>query len=391
MLISSFPEGNFTVSVFDTLNDEVLQKWNFINPGSLSSEYLIFIEQSKPLDLSFRYVIVEEKISDKKITRAILYLQVLKFSAKNFQLKNNILLNALSSAVLSIKPFKILICGNLFAVNFPSLKYDDRFISLKTLFYIIEEINKIEKPDAFLLKDLADSIDENDSEKFQWKKYTQDMTMSFDINTKWKSLVDYLNQLTKKYYKRAEKIIHAGKELSKVNLNTSEILLQENRIYELFNQVAEKQTIRMGLISRNYFQEFSKRFPDKFSFIGYYMENNLIAFSTFIDHGDMLEMHYIGIDYSCNKKYQLYFNLLFDGVSRAIETSKKSLELGRTAREAKANLGAKPVYFNDYLKIRGSLAKYLFEKFGNSFQTEMGVEWNSRNPLKEEKMSKSSD
>ena len=61
---------------------------------------------------------------------------------------------------------------------------------------------------------------------------------------------------------------------------------------------------------------------------------------------------------------------------------KNELELGRTAREATANLGGKPVYFNDYYKLNSKLALLAMNWFGKNFQQSMGFEWEKRNPFK---------
>ena len=78
----------------------------------------------------------------------------------------------------------------------------------------------------------------------------------------------------------------------------------------------------------------------------------------------------------------IYFNILLQGLEKAIQLKKEQLELGRTAREAKANIGGKAVYFNDYININGKLANFLSEKFTAYFQNEMGEEWAERHPFR---------
>ncbi len=165
-------------------------------------------------------------------------------------------------------------------------------------------------------------------------------------------------------------------------LNAEDILIESKKIKNLFNQVVSKQTVRMGLIGENYFYEYKKRFPEEFTFIGYYFNTNLVAFATYIDHSKILEIHYIGINYNFNKELMIYFNILVNGLERAIQNKKEQLELGRTAREAKANIGGKAVYFNDYININGRLANFLSQKFTAYFQSEMGEEWAEKHPFR---------
>ena len=54
----------------------------------------------------------------------------------------------------------------------------------------------------------------------------------------------------------------------------------------------------------------------------------------------------------------------------------------RTAREAKANIGGRPLYFNDFISIKGWLANKLSGRFTRYFQSEIGFEWSERHPFR---------
>jgi hypothetical protein len=205
--------------------------------------------------------------------------------------------------------------------------------------------------------------------------------MEMKIDPSWNSINDYTALLKKKYRKRAEKIIKSGKSMIRKELTKDDLLKYKKEMNELFNQVAEQQTIRMGIIGENYFYNYSFSFPHKFSIVGYFLESRLIGFASYIKHDSTLELHYIGIDYKFNNERMIYFNILMDGVERAIQIRANQLELGRTAREAKANLGAHPVYFNDFIKIRSWLFSLLFNRLSTYFQTQIGEKWVSRDPF----------
>jgi hypothetical protein len=382
MLISSFRSGNFEIFIYDSLSSDIVDKWNSMNSTSLNSGYLKFIEEIKPKDLEFRYVIVESLSNGMPEPCAILYFQLSKFTKRNINFYNSVLLRILSTIVLAIRPIRILVCGNIFAVTFPSIRYDYNKISTSDILEVLSEIGNREKSDVYFLKDMDKEFTFSETKKFRWSQYPSDLTMFLEIDRSWNSMDDYMNSLSKKYKKRAEKIKLAGKKMIRRDLDSNEIMQERKKIISLFNQVASKQTVRMGLIDADYFYEFKKRFKDSFIFCGYYMDEKLIAFSSFIDHDEILENHYIGIDYTYNKDLLIYFNILFDGVERAIELKKEKLELGRTAREAKANLGAIPEYFNDYVKINGRLLGKLTNTFTKYFQSQIGEQWKDRHPFK---------
>lgn len=382
MLISTFQSENFEISIYNSLEKNISGRWDEMKSKSLHSDYLQFIEESKPGDLSFRYVFIEEITDAKKEICGILYFQLLKFSKKNIHFNKSFFLSLLAGIVLKFRPFNFLICGNLFAVNFPAICFKEEKINRNQLLDILTEIQKREKSDLFILKDMDDNFSPSLMEEFNLMPYKSDVTMSLNIDPAWNDIDDYLKCLTKKYKKRTEKIIEAGKKMILKEMNTEEISRESKLIRNLFNQVVTKQTVRMGLIGENYFYEYKKRFPEEFTFIGYYLNSDLVAFTTYIDHGKILEIHYIGINYNFNKEYMIYFNILLKGLERAIQFQKEQLELGRTAREAKANIGGKAVYFNDYININGKLANFLSEKFTAYFQTEMGEEWAEKHPFR---------
>ena len=382
MLISTFRSGNFEISIYNSLEKIISGRWDEMKSKTLHSDYLQFIEESKPGDLKFRYVIIEEITGAKKEICGILYFQILKFTKKNIHFNKSILLSLLAGLVLKFRPFNFLICGNLFAVNFPAICFNEDKINRNQLLETLKEIQKREKFDVFILKDLDEAFSPSLMEKFNLLPYKSDVTMSLNIDPAWNTIDDYIKCLTKKYKRRTEKIIESGKKMILRELNAEEILIESKQIKYLFNQVVSKQTVRMGLIGENYFYEYKKRFPEEFTFIGYYFNTNLVAFATYIDHSKILEIHYIGINYNFNKELMIYFNILVNGLERAIQNKKEQLELGRTAREAKANIGGKAVYFNDYININGRLANFLSQKFTAYFQSEMGEEWAEKHPFR---------
>ncbi len=382
MLISTFHSGNFEISIYNSLGEKVADRWDEMKSESLNSSYLRFIEESKPGDLNFRYVIIEEEINNRKEICAIIYFQLLKFTKKNIHFSKSLFLSTLARIVLKFRPFHFLICGNLFAVNFPAISFKDDKIKREKLLEILSEIQRQEKSDVFILKDLDVEFTASSMEAFGLFPYSFDLTMALSIDSSWNSVEDYIQCLSKKYKRRTEKIIEAGKKMIRKELNAEEILVESEQIRNLFNQVASRQTVKMGLIGKKYFYEFKKRFPEVFYFIVYYYDNKMVAFTTYIEHGKILEIHFIGINYSFNKDLMIYFNILLNGVERAIVMKKEQLELGRTAREAKATIGGKPVYFNDYISIKGWLANILSKKFTKYFQAEIGELWTERHPFR---------
>ncbi len=86
--------------------------------------------------------------------------------------------------------------------------------------------------------------------------------------------------------------------------------------------------------------------------------------------------------YQFNKKHWLYFNMMFDAISDVIAEGKTELELGRTAMEAKAVMGGIPVYFKNYVKIRGIIPRLGVKFLKQNFLDTAGKQWNEKKPFK---------
>ena len=132
--------------------------------------------------------------------------------------------------------------------------------------------------------------------------------------------------------------------------------------------------------NREHFTELKKLYQNDFEIVGIFLNNEMVAFyAAFINKSDY-EIYYVGFDYDVNTTHQLYFNLLFSGLERAITLKKKLLKLGRTSLDAKASLGAKPSELTYFIK-GNNIPKVAGNWFVNYFSTMEDAKWKLRNPL----------
>ncbi len=378
----SFSSGGFQLEVFNSIR-EVEMRWDQFHATQkhIHSTYLSALERCNPPDMEFRYVLVSK---DEQVV-ACAYLQIVNYSGRNFSENGSAFLLASLKLFFKLKKVRLLFCGNLFRVDFPCLHFLENKISLEQIVDLVQEIRVAEKCQLLMIKEMDCTSEELAMlEQHGFRKYAEDMTMSLALKSKWNSFEDYFNSITKKYKKRLKLIRQAKDKFEVRNLSTSEIKNFLPRIAELFNAIISKQFLRMGIVDENYFVEMRNTFGEKFFINGYFINNKMVAFASHINHSEMLEVHYIGIDYTFNEEFFLYFNILYDGVEQAILMKKKFLDLGRTAREAKASVGCKPVPSNDYLFVKSRFVKFLINVFEKLFLNKMGDEWLRRNPFKKE-------
>lgn len=346
---------------------------------SLTIQNLAVVEHSKPEGMDFKYLIVHK--DDTLI--GLIYLQHLTIIPSHFD-GTQIDKPGLRWLKKSIQSqfSDVLICGNLFRIHFPGYYFihnsDDVFLFEILLQYLSsDKVSK--KYCGILVKDSPHQL----TQFGKFKPYHDDVTMEIEIKSTWQSISDYKDCLRKKYKQRFTKIIKSKIPLTLKELTLEEIKENENKLEQLYLNVALKQSLRIGLISKHYFYEMKQCLDGNFSLIGYYKGDELIAFSSHIFYPNKtMEINFIGLNYTYNETYNLYFNILYDGLNLAIQTKSKRLELGRTARIAKASMGAEPVEIFNYIYLRSGIPSMTFSFFNSWFLKKIGEDWKNRQPFK---------
>jgi len=374
-----FQVQQFTVQAYNIF-DDVSEEWIKFNKNpSLCPENLLTIENSHVNDVTPYYLLVFKKGEMK----GIIYYQMLHFNSSFIDLGilNKWYYNLLQFFIRRIKT-NLLICGSLFRIGFKSfdgISGDHAAMITKS----IAEDSLLEKRVCgVLMKDLEEDLGLKAQNRYGYKPMLSDVTMEMSLRENWNVFEDYLNDLKRKYKKRVKKIIKDGEALEVRILSLEEIETYTPLLYNLYAEIVQKQIVRLGVLNGTYFLEMKRQLKDKYEVFGFFEEGQLIAFSTHIYYEDSMEIYYIGFSYAHNNNYQLYFNILYHGLDIAIQKKFKKIELGRTAKEAKASMGAEPEGNINYYCINNPFLNGLFNKIRKNFTKKMGENWASRQPLK---------
>ncbi len=361
--------------------DEIKGDWdNFLPPKHhLHSQHLLAFEKSAIEDIVTNYV----QIYLKEKLVGIIFLQQFLFQHKhlNFNIDNQIK-SKLIKLVLP-KQLPLLVCGHLFRINFQGFYFKNE--SHNNLVFDAIELFKKEinyNPCGIILKDCANVFVAHQSKAFDYQFFDGDVTMEIIRRVHWNTFDHYLKNLHKKYLQRAKKIIKAFEGIEDKLLEAEEIITNKEVIEKLYWNVVNKQTIKLGTVNANYFYELKKDLADNFEFHALYKNNQMVGFYTFIFYESEMETHFIGLDYDANKIHSIYFNMLFFGIQKMIERQYNKLELGRTAKEAKINVGALPKQIFNYINVKNKLAKITLNYFLNRFNAVEDNKQMERNPLK---------
>ena len=361
---------------------KIASDWDLLLPENhpLRSHFLLAIQDAGLPDVQFHYLLIHKDGEPAGIA----YFQHFHFHAGHYDSR------ALGqgpmaylSQLLLCQETGILVCGNLFHLaqeGFYFRNPEDRELLLP----LVKEMEKKLKPGAVLIKDIRKPFSENALKNNRFRSFDEDQVMSLILSPEWKSFDDYLGSLSKKYRQRASKILSAAEGLIFLELDEDEIEARKGEIEALYQQVRQRQALRVGSLTGAYFSEMKKVWGNKFSIRAWLNpEGKMLAFSShFLHPGSQREVHYIGFDTDANDKYLLYFNILFDGIRCGIEQGEFEVQFGRTGFDAKASAGAIPSNNLHYFRVKRGLPGLSFRVLQKALSAREKPDWKNRNPFR---------
>ncbi len=362
----------------------MIETWDSFLPlvHHLRSTNLLVAEESLDDDVSFSYLLI---YNNENRLAAICYFQKIHFQQKHYlsPFEKFPLLKPLERFVTR-NGFHLLVCGNLLRIDSCGLFYNPDLANASQIFSLLENFYQSNKPqaDAILIKDWNEETDIEWVNENKYSSWEGDLTMKFNVNALWNNFDDYTKSLRHRYAQRVRKSRKLLYPLVRRELTAAEIESFTNELETLYKNVVLKQSIRLVIVKRNYFMEMKSRLGPKFRIHGYFKNEKLVGFTSQILNDELLELHFIGLDYEMNQKHWLYFNMLYDAIDDAITLKKSQIELGRTARQAKSNIGAYAVYFKNYFRIRGFITSTLVNLLRKSFNENNESNYGHKKPMR---------
>lgn len=360
-----------------------LTELNKANIQELSYSYYALLEATLP-EVASRYVII------RKNGHPILfaYFQLFTLTSTNFNLENNSnFVKGILKFFVNLKKAKVVVLGSVlrnetlsYCYNTQELNSDD---ATEVIAGIAEKIAAQECATAIILKELPELSDATHKVLTAngYNMPFEDKVMDMTINPNWHSLKDYTEALSRKYKARANKVLDAANSLEVKLLTEKEIINHTADINRLFTGVVREQPFTLTQPGSEYFSALKKLYGEAFEVTGYFENGKMIAFYTAFIGKDYYNLYYVGFDYALNGTYQLYFNILFSGLERAILLQKQQLQLGRTSFDAKASLGAQARTLNYLIKME-YMPEVVIKWFVKYFSAMENTKWKQRTPLK---------
>ena len=379
--------GDPSIVVMNSVDEvaPVLKSMAQFLPSDLAPEQLSAAQRSMP-DVSFRYAVVY------KDGHPLLFstFQVYTLTARNFNLhRERTFVKHILGMFLDLRRVKVVVSGNALRTDMTCFCYDHNELpsgqALELVATIADEIAARDDASAVILTGTGNggSVTKRKLASWGYSMPWEDLTMEMNIPESWGCMSHYVAALSRKYRARAQKIIAAGSTLRQAPIAEEDLMRLQPDIDRLFGEVIEDQPFVFTTSGSRYIAELKRLHKDNFEVIGFFEGDTLVAFySAFVTPAGY-EIFYVGYSQSLNAKYQLYFNILFSGLERAIVLRRQTLLLGRTSFDAKASLGARPVR-KDYLIRLFRVPEAASRWFVSYFSSLESTKWTQRNPLKGE-------
>lgn len=352
----------------------------------LSGNYLAVLEKAAPANMQCHFVGLfnNEKLCGIAVVQYINLSGISTFGEtkkKSFSIKDYL-----------FKKFSshILILGNNKLTGQNAYLLDESISEIKALALFKKALKKLKRSYRkkcihISLKAVKDFNGEEipDFKAAGFKDYYEFCTqpnMIFKIRENWNTIDDYLTELNTKYrtqYNRARK---KAEGIEKRKLTHSEIVQLQDRIHNLYLTVAQKASFNTFFLPKDHFAVFKQELKDKFLFYGYFLNNELVGFSTLIINSKDIDTYFLGYDETIQKEKMLYLNMLYDMVGYGIKKKFDHVIFARSAMEIKSSVGAKAEEVYGVIKHTNPILNKFMSRLFPYFDPK--VEWKERNPYK---------
>lgn len=354
----------------------------------LSYDYLISLETAMKGEMEFFYNISYNHAGKPILIAA---LQLVKFVDKRRAYSEALckLSYHLHKKLIDVFTINVLVCGNVFSDGENGFLWTSELTTeeaMDEICRVVEELkeekNIKEKASITLFKEFwpTSSVYSDRLKQRSYRDFMIDVNMILELQDTWDSMDDYLASMKTKFRTRAKSVFKKSAELTIKTLDESEIIANRNRISELFGNVIEKSDFSAGRLNTDVFALFEAHLNDKFLMRAFYLNDEMVGFSTAFSNGDVFEANYVGLDYRYNAEYAVYQRILYDYVEQSLRYGSKELHLGRTAELIKSSIGALPKNMTLYAKHRNSVHNILLKPIIQSISPS---EFELRKPFKE--------
>jgi predicted N-acyltransferase len=143
--------------------------------------------------------------------------------------------------------------------------------------------------------------------------------------------------------------------------DTKEILERYTpEVHALYQQMVAKSDVKLEVLPIEYFRQIALELGAQADLITLLKDSKIIAFGWALRDRSTYHLTYAGVDYSLNHEFDLYFNLMYAGLDRALRDGFETINVGQTAAAFKARIGCENAPLYVFAKGLGPVMSRLF-------------------------------
>lgn len=389
-LFSKTNQLELKTSFFDTISLVPEADWNQVpHPGNvlLSIPYLRAMEQGLSDRMDFRYLIFYNTQLQPVGLAAIQILNFIDQGNKYGEVMCK-LTNKAKHTLLGTVDFKVMVCGNAFACGEHGFAFSPEVPLKEGLANLSNALFKLRRAEAIngnvplvLMKEFwPQHFEESQGlKKNGFKDFQIDVNMVLAIHPDWNNFDDYLQSMVSKFRTKAKSVMKKSVLVEERDMDVDDIEAYAGSVESLYQKVIERADFNFGQLNAKTFALLKKELNHRFSFKGYFLDNQMIGFRSGFLLDEVFEANYIGVDYTINEDIALYQRMLYNYVKEAIDLGVREIQLGRTSELLKSSLGAQPVPMKLYVKHKNILSNQLIRPILDSISPR---EYTLRQPFK---------
>ena len=137
-------------------------------------------------------------------------------------------------------------------------------------------------------------------------------------------------------------------------------------VHALYESVVDRSDMRLERLSIDFFLELSARLQGGVELIVFSKQSRIVVIGWCLEANAVYHMLFMGIDYELNTEFDLYFNLIYALLDRALRKGVTEIRVGQAADAFKAKLGCRPEPLYMYMKGLGPVLRSMI-RYGSGF------------------------
>lgn len=165
-----------------------------------------------------------------------------------------------------------------------------------------------------------------------------------------RDFTEYLSALKTRYRQQINRSIRKLKQpgIRQAILTDSKEIskLYTAEVHDLYCRMAAKADAKLEILPIEFFRQLMLRLEGDVELLVIFKDSRIIAFGWCLHAGSSYHLLFAGLDYQLNEELDLYFNLMYAGLDRALRKQVSAIHVGQSADAFKARIGchSEPLY-----------------------------------------------